>query len=434
MEDFDDNFLKLYEEANNETLDIAPNKKQNFIGKMLSYIAKSKGHESEYVREEDYSVFEHIANNSSIHDNTKENQLAIREAVMVSEEAIKIFQQKIGFLNKSKVTSDKLNKMDVFSKLSQKDIDYLKMILSRYQAVIKERHVVDAQLQSFSKSVVHINELIDDANENLPKIEDAERSYRIFRQDINHIEGEKQELLDEMETLIIGRDFFKKFSLIFIGVSVLFTIGICFAGIFYEADIFMPIFIVIMLVMIVGTGLAVLRSNISKRMKLNIAFQKRAVELLNKKNAVYAYYINYLNFEYNKYKVNSSMELKQYIRDVGFYRQALKRSRNVRNVVRECEVEIYGFLDEHNIRNLKMSLLQFADTINIDEQKRMYENLSEEKYKIEEILTELDEKYDLLILKLEDLKDKDTTSTGTIKEIVRTFYAEIQKIVNEYSI
>lgn len=430
MDNFEDDFPELYEDDKTQFVEIE--EKPKFLSKILNFVSKYKGVENSHNEYKDYSVFEHIANNVDTKDLTRENHLNVREAVTLSEEAMKLFNQKLVFLDRSKSNNDKISKMEIFNKLNDQELEYFKMILGRYESLVKEKNVIDAQLSSFNKNVVHLSSIIDDANENINKIAEAEKTHRIFRQDINHIEGEKQELLDEMEQLIIARDFFSKFSMAFIFISVVFAIGLSFVGIFYEADIFMQLFILIITVMIVGTFIAVTRINISKRMRLNIAFQKRAVSLLNKKNAVYAYYTNYLNFEYNKYRVKTSNELKSNIKEVDFYKQTLRRYNNVRAVVRESEIEIYEFLDEHKINSLRMSLLQFAKEVNIDEQMTFYKNLTIEKDKIDTILFELDEKYDLVISKLNTLSDNDNTSTKVVSKIVNQYYDEIERVVSEY--
>ncbi len=427
----DDNFLEMLEDDNDDQLFIEEPRKEKFFDKVLNLIAKNKGHSIGEIEPIDYSVFEHIANSSDINDVTQENQLRIREAVDLSEEAIKLFRQKLIYINRSKVTDDKMSKIEIFKKLDAKEVEYLKMILNRYQSIIKERNVVDAQLTSFNKNVIHINTVLAEATEYLPKIVEGEKTYRIFKQDINHIEGEKEELLEEMETLIIGRDFFKKFSFIFIILSVLFSIVLSFLGIFYNVDIFMQLFILIITIMVVATGLYYVRSKISTRMKLNIAYQKRAVELLNKKNAVFAYYTNFLNFEYKKYRVTSSHELRQNLKEVKFYNQALKRADNVRNVIRESEIEIFEFLEEHDIK-LNTSLLRFAQSFNIEEQQRNFYNLREEKDKLDIILEELEQKYELVISRLMDLSEHDTTKNKVINEIVSALYVETNKIVLEF--
>ncbi len=408
--------------------------KVGFFNKVLSFVTKreTKGAETnQYI--DDTSVFENIAKSAINQDITRENHLKVREAASLSVEAIKLFKQKILFLNRSNSANDKMSKMEIFNRLGLSDIEYLKMILNRYQALMREKNIIDAQLQSYSKNVVYLSDYIDEAKENVDKIEDAERTQRMFRTDINHIEGEKYELLDEMDALIIGRDFFKKFSFAFISIAVVFLIVLSFFGIFYSADIFMPLFILVIAMMSVGTFLFYMLGSISKQMKLNIAYQKRAVELLNKKNVVFAHYTNFLKYEYDKYKCNSSAELRQNMREVDFYKQTMKRYTNVRSVVKESEIEIYEFLDNKEIK-LKISLLRFAESMNIDEQRRQYDNLNEEKVKIDTILNELDEKYELVLSRLNYLSENDTTSTKVISEIVNTFYIETEKIVSEYNI
>ena len=58
---------------------------------------------------------------------------------------------------------------------------------------------------------------------------------------------------------------------------------------------------------------------------LNNKKQKRAIELLNKKNVIYAYYTNFLKFEYDKYKVRNSTMLSSNLKDYDNYKHLVNR-------------------------------------------------------------------------------------------------------------
>lgn len=405
-------------------------KKPTFMQKILNFIT-GKDYEEKVEKEiSTNSIFEEIVEQVP---EKSENFVYVREAADLSEEALRLYKQKIIILNRTKQVDEKVSEMSIFNTLSQVDIDYLKMILNRYVAIVKEKNVTNVQISSFDRSVVDLYSLESDAIENLPKIEDAERMQRVFKTDINHIEGEKEELLDEMDTLIKGRDFFKKFTYCFVGVSVLMATFLSFMGIFYQTDIFMQLFVLIIVVMFVSTFIVVFRRKIKQSIRRNVAFQKRAVELLNKKNAVYAYYTSFLNYEYKKYHVNSSMELKENLRELVFYKQHLKRGETVRRVLRESEYEIDDFMKEHNIKNDKISMLDFAETINIEDQRRYFDSLIKEKSKAEETLKELDEKHELVWAELMRLKENDTTQNHVVSEIIDAYYVETAKDFRLYT-
>lgn len=436
-ENFDDNEefyeanieeLEEIEEIQEHSLYDEP-KKPSFFQKFISFVTgedyKKKVDENKSMN----SIFDEFVNSVSP---KSENFVVVREASELSEECLRLFKQKIIILNRSKIANEKLEEMSIFTQLSQVDIDYLKMILNRYVALVREKNVVSAQVSSFDKNVCALLELESDAVENLPKIEDAEKMQRIFRTDLNHIEGEKEELLYEMDVLIKGRDFFKKFTYVFVFIAVIMATFLSFMGIFYEADIFMQLFILIITVMFISTFLVILRSKISKDMRRNIAFQKRAVTLLNKKNAVYAYYTNFLRFEYKKYMVKSSAELRENLRELSFYKQHLRRADSVRSVIRESEYEIDKFMRANNIKNTKISMLDFAETINIEDQRRYYEHVSMEKEKAEQTLKELDEKHELVFNKLLDLKENDKSEEQIVGKILKAYYEETNKLIRNY--
>ncbi len=156
MENFDNDFIKVYEEESNEPLYLEKPKKEPFFDKILSFITKKKDYQKvetiEEAPEEEISVFEHIKNDPTLNNLTRENHLAVREAITLSEEGIKLFRQKLMYLNRARTNSSKILNLDIFNRLSNKELDYLKMILNRYQSLMKEKNVVNAQLTSFNKT------------------------------------------------------------------------------------------------------------------------------------------------------------------------------------------------------------------------------------------------------------------------------------------
>lgn len=423
-----ENLERTFEDEQTKSLYSEP-KKVSFLQKFMNFVSGKDYERKTEETKTTNSIFDDLVNTVPKGSDKYED---VKQAAILSEEALKLFKQKLILINRSKKTDEKLSEMSVFNTLSEEETKYLKMILNRYIALVKEKNVIAVQLSSFDKNVYELLDLEKDAKENLPKIVDAEKKQRIFKTDINHIEGEKEELMYEMDSLVRGRNFLQRFTYVFIGISVVMSTFLSFMGIFYGTDIFMQLFVLIITIMCISTFLIVFRSKITKEQRRNIAFQKRAVELLNKKNAVYAYYTSFLRYEYKKYKVSSSVELNSNLRELGFYKQHLKRMDSVRRVIHESEYEIDQFMTKHNIKNNKISLLDFAETINIEDQRNYYINLEEEREKMDQTLKELDEKHSLVFDKLLTMREEDTTENAVIDKIIQTYYDETHKLLELY--
>ncbi len=403
--------------------------KSSFYNKFLNFIRPRKKNNEKVEEVEERSIFDDYIVDVDKKDSSYDD---IRLAATLCEEALRVAKQRIIQINRSKVTEDKIEEIKYFERLDESEVEYFKTLINRYVSVIKERNVLRHQISSFDKAIGNLLDLEEEAKFSLEKMADSEETQRIFRQDLNHIEGEKIELEEEFELLQNGKDFFKKFTfLVMVGFAV-GAIGLCFANIFYNMEIFYPIAILIIAIIIISAFIIIFQQKIERDITINVKLRNKAVGLLNRKNVVYARYTNYLNYTYKKYNVINSKELRVNLKELDHYKKLINRLDLIRKVIHESEYEIDEFLRLHEIPNNKISLIKFAETINIDNQKRYFDSLIKERGAGELSLTELDEKHKMCWDKLIELKDK--SDNEIINEIVKAYYSEIDKIMAEVEI
>jgi len=168
------------------------------------------------------------------------------------------------------------------------------------------------------------------------------------------------------------------------------------------------------------------RQRVKSEMRLNLRKQQRAIELLNKKSVVYAYYTNFLRFCYKKYKAKNSRTLENNLNDLESYRFLANRIDTVRSIMYETETGIERFLREKKLGGVKATIEGFAKTVNLDDKRRRFKELEGEKLSLEKNLTEMDKRHEEIWDVLVKLNVEDTTQT--INSILETYMAEAEKV------
>jgi len=203
-------------------------------------------------------------------------------------------------------------------------------------------------------------------------------------------------------------------------------IVLAYLYIFNHSAIFFPMSLLVLSIMAVVTLLYLFRRRLTYELEVNRKKQLRAIEMLNKKSVVYAYYTNFLKYEYGKYKVKSAQMLETNLKDYHNYQHVTNRVDSIRKIMYETEAAIDTFLRDKNIA-VHTSLEKFARTVNIDDKKRYHNELSEEKRAIEVNLASLDAKHERIWDLLTELNEKDKSAEGIIDKIIQTYLAEANR-------
>jgi hypothetical protein len=279
---------------------------------------------------------------------------------------------------------------------------------------------------------VEIETVAEDARQAMDSIKDAEKHQRALRMDIGYLTGEKEELIFEREDMQKNATFIRKFTVITLSVFAVVAAAliVMFIGGVIENPPLIPMFFLVVLAMAFVIIINVFAFRVRREMKLNTKKQQRAVELLNKKSVVYAYYTNFLRYCYKKYKASNSRTLENNLNDLESYRHLANRIDTVRNLMYETETGIERFLREKKLGGVKSTVEGFAKTINLEDKRRRFMELRAEKEISEKSLLEQDKRHEEIWDILMRLNAAD--QNGTINGILEAYMNEAQKLFSEH--
>ena len=434
FEEFDqteDIFMSLMKDSAQIDIpeDVYEDKKPSFLGRLTGLFAKlpiigrlvSAPQDTEESLFETYSKFKMFFEEM---DNEDPLYPSIRQTSGLCDDALRIAKQRIQLGTRLQEYDEKMLELECFSRLTEEDLERLKKLLQYFMALTNERNQLYNQLSDFDKSLVEMFKLEEEAALAVGQIKNAEQRQRLLKQDLGYLYGEKADLVYERENMERGLQFIHYFTLGLVGLMISMTLLLGFLHIFNRTNIFAPTVIVIIMVIIIATLLYIFRRRIRYELKVNFKKQLRAVDLLNQKNVVYAYYTNFLRFVYNKYKVRSAQMLENNLKNFSNYKFVVGRIDNLRRTMYETEAEIERFMREKKLTGLRASVEGFAKTANLEDKKRYYDELVKSKQALETELATLDVRHEEIWDALMMLNDHDKSSNKIIDKIIQTYLDE----------
>ncbi|MCL2217185.1 MAG: hypothetical protein FWB91_09230 [Defluviitaleaceae bacterium] len=363
----------------------------NRAGRFFKKLFSRKERVAAAVEQDAHSKFKHFYEELEKEDPT---YLPMRQASTLCDDALRVANQRLKTSSRLNTINNQLSELDAFINLTDEEITDLKRMLERFVAMAGERSILLEKLTDYDSSLVSMEPLEKDARDAIPSIKDAEKHQRALRMDIGYLTGEKEELAFEREDIQKSQRFIYKFTVGVIGVFFVILSVLAYMFFATELQIFIPTTIFVLLVMGFVVIVNLFRYRILKELRQNTKKQHRAVELLNKKSVVYAYYTNYLRYCYKKYKANNSRTLENNLNDLESYRHLANRIDTVRSLMYETETSIERFVREKKLGGVKSTVEGFAKTINLDDKRRRFNDLSTERDGAEKSLIELDRRHE----------------------------------------
>lgn len=354
----------------------------------------------------------------------------VEKVAHLCDDAIVIAREKLVIADKLYVLDEEIKEIECYEKLTNEDIEEFKELLSRFISLTKDRNALRYQMTGFDKGLEKMERLEKDAKFIVDNTHDAERQQRFFKHDLAYLEGEKKDLEYQRENLINSQEFLYKLSIALVIIFAFITTILVFLHIFRGANVFFVTAIMCILVIIITSSIYVFKRYIKRELKLNIRKQHRAVELINKKRVVYAHYTNFLNYVYKKYNVRNSEKLRQNIKDYSNYKHVTTRFDAIRDMLYETESSIDNFLRAKGITNTAITTERFAKTVNIDDKRKYYSELTTQKEKLEVRLKELDEKHESIWNNLILLNEDDNKASDIIDNIIQKYIDEVGRLVS----
>ncbi|MCL1844695.1 MAG: hypothetical protein FWF77_02215 [Defluviitaleaceae bacterium] len=421
-----------YDEKAIEEFDDIPVEKVGFfhrIGRFFKRLTGARKNEPvEVPGMEAYSKFKHFYYEL---DKSDPEFVSVRHAATLCDDALRVATQRLKISKRLSILSQQISELDAFIKLTEEEILSLKRMLERFVALASERSVLLEKLTDYDASLVNMEPLAEDAWAAIPQIKDAEKHQRALRMDIGYLTGEKEELIFEREDMDRNIALIRQITLITVGVFGVIALSLVSLQVLDLMDIMFPIFFLVVLAMTFVLIVNIFRFRVRREIKINSKKQQRAIELLNKKSVVYAYYTNFLRYCYKKYKANNARTLENNLNDLEGYRHLANRIDTVRNLMYETETGIELFLREKKLGSVRSTVEGFARTINLEDKRRRFAEFNAEKTVSDKNLLELDKRHEEIWETLAKLQATDTS--GTISGIIEAYMDEAQKLFTAHN-
>ncbi|MCL2499045.1 MAG: hypothetical protein FWE90_01785 [Defluviitaleaceae bacterium] len=353
---------------------------------------------------------------------------AVRHAATLCDDALRVARQRMRINAQLHEANEKLTELDAFVTLTDEEVVDLKKMLERFMTLSGERSVMLERLSNYDASLVDMTPLEEDARSAVATIKDAEKLQRALRSDIGYLMGEKEELIHERSEMAQSLIFIRRFTFTVIGLFIVVGAVMAFQFFVSRQEIFIPAVILVLLVMGIISLLFVFGQKLRREIRLNLRKQHRAVEMLNKKNVVYAYYTNFLKFCYDKYKAKNARVLEANLNDLESYRHLTNRIDTIRSLLYETEEGIDSFLRRKKLTGIRATIEGFAETVNLDDKRRRIQQLEVQKANAERDLAELERRHEEVWEVLMALNDADPTQR--VGEVIETYLSEAGKLFN----
>ena len=173
--------------------------------------------------------------------------------------------------------------------------------------------------------------------------------------DIDYLTGEKEALIYSKEQLELAKEFIDRLS---VGIVIVFgLVALIFTYIFIakESNIFFPLSITAICVMLVGTITYFFKRRVVFEINKNGLMQAKVVKLLNGAKIRYVYYTNFLDYEYNKYNVDSTEQLQRSWELYMKNKHHEKRYNNINIRMNQIEEDVMGVF---NVRGINVNYFE----------------------------------------------------------------------------
>ena len=355
----------------------------------------------------------------------------VLKVIELCDDSLKLDRHRLYLDKRRKEYETILEDLKCYDNLSEEDAKDLKELISRFIELNNERRGIRYQLGDFNESINKLENLEEDAHDALYQIEDAENSKRLLSRDIELIKDEKERTILDREKLQFAYKLLHKFSFavaILLGLSIIFLTLI---SVSLNESVFLSLSILCITLVFTIVLIYIFRKKIIFELKLNEKKHAKLVNLLNKKTVVYSYYINFLNYTYNKYNVQNSRVLKANLEDFANFKHIVSRYDNLGKLVYEVQDKLQEFLKEKNINITNISLESFAKSINIDNKIAYYKEIELKKQKVEERIQEIEDEHQQLLEQIVNLNLQDTSKEKVIEKIIQAYFNEAEKLLLE---
>jgi len=164
---------------------------------------------------------------------------SVKQAVDLCDSALRNVKSRVAVSDKLHEFDKRLREFSYIQRMSDKEIRHFKSLLESFAELTKERGNLLERLSKFDRSLPVLDRMENQADEVIPEMRDAEEYRRALKHDISFLEGEKEGLRSERDTLRNGIGFISKFSVGLTGLFVFSAVMLGFMAVIQGVDVFM---------------------------------------------------------------------------------------------------------------------------------------------------------------------------------------------------
>lgn len=260
-----------------------------------------------------------------------------------------------------------------------------------------DKKISDIQYQSFEQ-------LEEDIKRELPRLKQQEEYQTLVREDMRQLEGEKGVQIYEIEEAIAKRGFLKKLSIaMFAVIGFLFLLLILLSST-TGTDLSIPYFMSgIMSVLIIFYIAWEDRKSIY-RQKLAEKRKNRVIALMNKVKLKYVNCTAAIEYSYEKYHVNSYMELDFLFHEYLRVKEQVRQLQRNNNELESCYKELKNMLRHAGVEETQSWCYQAEALIDKKEMVEVRHRLNVRRQKLREQLDSNTKEYEQLMNALMELR------------------------------
>jgi len=265
---------------------------------------------------------------------------------------------------KSYILADKYNKFMNDFVVVERVSGLTKDLATRIQALCKqysEMTVVKEETEKRSieakrKEHPTIGLYIRDIPNAIKILKEHEAHQQSVKNDLNILEGEKEDLLYQFRNLKRALVFLRSF-LIFLAFATLIA-GVVLSTMLLvnDQDIFLPALVVVLVISFLFLWSYIFRRYCIHELKKNQRMQERAIKLINKTKIKFVHNQQLLEFQYKKYKVNSSEVLELRYDNYIEAKDEERNFENINNTMRAIVIDLDRQLTRLHIENTEFVL------------------------------------------------------------------------------
>ena len=210
------------------------------------------------------------------------------------------------------------------------------------------------------------NEIIKE----LKKMQDNEAYQRVIKNDMKHLEGEKAYLKYQRQEIVAKQKYLKGIAVttsVLVGILFLIIFGLSYG---YKVDMRPPFVVTIIMASVTAIYIFLEANKNRTNMVLTEKKLNKAIGLLNKVKIKYINTTNCLEYTYEKFAVNNSMELEHIWHQ---YEEMQKRERKIRENIDKLSAnneKLVALLEKYQVEDPEVWIYQAQALL---DQKEMVE-------------------------------------------------------------